>query len=172
MCAGSGTNRTVSRSDGDGRDGEDPIDGLDNDGDNAIDEDPPTTFYQGVVNIFLARFDFRNRHISLLPTLTPPGRGGFPVSLELVSLNPLRYRWPLAHSLMPTVSFVAGLDEDPQDNVDNDSDGQVDEDPIDEQDNDNDRTLVIVIVFQSLVPFDNADTNGLWDIYLVRVALR
>ncbi len=164
-------NNLVRNDDGDGQVDEDPVDGVDNDNDGLTDEDPPLTFYQGTANIFLAGFDFSQSPpvaIRLLP-LAPAGQRGLPVSLELVSANPLRYRLPLAPSLIPVASFVVGVDEDPADGVDNDNDGQTDEDPIDGQDNDSDR--VLVIVFQSLVPFDNADTNGLWDIYLVRVRL-
>ncbi len=164
-------NNLVRDDDGDGQVDEDPVDSVDNDNDGLTDEDPPVPFYQGTANIFLARFDFSQSPpvaIRLLP-VAPAGQRGLPVSLELVSANPLRYRLPLAPSLMPVASFVMGVDEDPADGADNDNDGRTDEDPIDGQDNDNDR--VLVIVFQSLVPFDNADTNGLWDIYLVRVPL-
>ncbi len=107
----------------------------------ALDPQSKVNFYQGVPNIFVARFDFANNDVNLWH-IVPSGPQwakpkGLPVSLELTANN--TFRLPLGASLMPTVSFVNG--------------GQ------------------LFIVFQSLVPFDQNDNNGLWDIYLATVPL-
>ncbi|MFN3420792.1 MAG: hypothetical protein ACK40X_03585 [Armatimonadota bacterium] len=136
----------VRDDDGDGRVDEDPINGVDDDNDGQVDEDPPNNFYQGVPNIFVARFDFTPNaanpiQLWQLTPGNPPqpawGPRALPVSLEPNGAN--TYRLPLAASLMPTVSFVNG--------------GQ------------------LFVVFQSLAPFDQNDINGLWDIYLATVPL-
>jgi hypothetical protein len=177
--------------DGDGRVDEDPINGRDDDNDGLTDEDPPTDLidlqrvhrnlfvsldgmnspdplrvYQGVPNIFLARFNFAAGDVRMWLLLRPSPNWswrGLPISLE------------------------NGLDDD--------RDGRIDEDPVDGRDNDGDGRVDeddefrlplapsllpavsfvngnrLVIVFQSLVAFDANDTNGLWDIYLADVLL-
>jgi hypothetical protein len=136
-------NALLRDDDGDGRLDEDPINGRDDDGDGRVDEDPPVNFYQGVPNIFLARFDFGSNSVQLWRLLPPSSSPtpdwasrALPVSLER---NGTIFRLPLAPSLLPAVSFVNGNR--------------------------------LVIVFQSLVAFDANDTNGLWDIYLADVLL-
>lgn len=113
----------------------------------------PLRFYQGVPNIFLAKFDFTNfdtnpqalNRIQLwrLNEWTDQQqmnkRHGLPVSLTVAAGQPPQYRLTLAPSLMPAVSFVNGNQ--------------------------------LAIVFQSLANIDSADTNGLWDIYLATVTL-
>lgn len=107
-------------------------------------------FYQGVPNIFLARFDFNNfdnnpqapnrvrlwRLTEWTDQQQPTKLRGLPVSLEHSQQG---YRLTLAPSLIPSVSFVNGRQ--------------------------------LHIVFQSLAPFDHADTNALWDVYLATVTL-
>jgi hypothetical protein len=136
-------NALLRDDDGDGRLDEDPINGRDDDGDGRVDEDPPVNFYQGVPNIFLARFDFGSNSVQLWRLLPPSSSPtpdwasrALPVSLER---NGTIFRLPLVPSLLPAVSFVNGNR--------------------------------LVIVFQSLVAFDANDTNGLWDIYLADVLL-
>jgi Tol biopolymer transport system component len=136
-------NALLRDDDGDGRLDEDPINGRDDDGDGRVDEDPPVNFYQGVPNIFLARFDFGSNSVQLWRLLPPSSSPtpdwasrALPVSLER---NGTIFRLPLVPSLLPTVSFVNGNQ--------------------------------LAIVFQSLAAFDANDTNGLWDIYLANVLL-
>jgi hypothetical protein len=112
---------------------------------------PRLKFYQGVANIFLARFDFTpNAQIPLqlwrLTGWSNQQQRGLPVSLQP---NPAtqQYRLVLAPNLMPAVSFV---NPDPNDL----------------------RLWRLFVAFQSLAPFDQQnDTNGLWDIYLADVLL-
>jgi Tol biopolymer transport system component len=110
----------------------------------------PLRFYQGVPNIFLARFDFTNidtnpqapqlwRLTEWTDQQQMNKRRGLPVSLEPVVGPQTQYRLTLAPSLLPAVSFVNGNR--------------------------------LAIAFQSLVAFDANDTNGLWDIYLANVLL-
>jgi len=114
---------------------------------------PRLKFYQGVANIFLARFDFTNFDINprapnriQLWRLTEwtdqqqmNKRRGLPVSLTVAAGQPPQYRLTLAPSLLPAISFVNGNQ--------------------------------LAIAFQSLSAFDANDTNGLWDIYLADVLL-
>jgi hypothetical protein len=114
---------------------------------------PRLKFYQGVANIFLARFDFTNfdtnpqapnriqlwRLTEWTDQQQADKRRGLPVSLEPPVGQQTQYRLTLAPSLLPAVSFVNGNR--------------------------------LAIVFQSLVAFDANDTNGLWDIYLANVLL-
>jgi hypothetical protein len=112
---------------------------------------PRLKFYQGVANIFLARFDFTpSAQVPLrlwrLTGWSNQQQRGLPVSLQP---NPAtqQYRLVLAPNLMPAISF---LNPDP-----------------------NDPGLWrLFVAFQSLAPFDQQnDTNGLWDIYLADVLL-
>jgi len=204
--------------DGDGRVDEDPINGRDDDNDGLTDEDPPTDLidlqrvhrnlfvsldgmnspdplrvYQGVPNIFLARFNFAAGDVRMWLLLRPSPNWswrGLPISLEN-GLDDDR---------------DGRVDEDPVDGRDNDGDGQVDEDdefrlplapsllPAISFVNGNQ----LAIVFQSLMswdkdkdgdgqvgedPVDGRDNdgdgkidedppdNGLWDIYLANVLL-
>jgi len=112
---------------------------------------PRLKFYQGVPNIFLARFDFTpNAQIPLrlwrLTGWSNQQQRGLPVSLQP---NPAtqQYRLVLAPNLMPAISFVNPDPNDP-------------------------RLWRLFVAFQSLAPFDQQnDTNGLWDIYLADVLL-
>jgi Tol biopolymer transport system component len=112
---------------------------------------PRLKFYQGVANIFLARFDFTpNAQIPLqlwrLTGWSNQQQRGLPVSLQP---NPAaqQYRLVLAPNLMPAISFVNPDPNDP-------------------------RLWRLFVAFQSLAPFDQQnDTNGLWDIYLANVLL-
>lgn len=108
---------------------------------------PKVNFYQGVPNIFLAKFDFTPQapnQIQLwrLTEWTDQQqenkRRGLPVSLQLSQLLQ-QYRLTLAPNLMPAVSFVSGHQ--------------------------------LAIAFQSLANLDLDDKNGLWDIYLATVTL-
>jgi len=106
-----------------------------------LDPQSKVNFYQGVPNIFVARFNFANNDVSLWHIL-PAGPQwakprGLPVSLELTANN--AFRLPTAANLMPAASFV--------------NNGQ------------------LFIVFQSLAPFEANDENGLWDVYLATVTL-
>jgi hypothetical protein len=144
-------NALLRDDDGDGRLDEDPINGRDDDGDGRVDEDPPVNFYQGVPNIFLARFDFGSNSVQLWRLLPPSSSPtpdwasrALPVSLER---NGTIFRLPLAPSLLPAISFVNPDPNDP-------------------------RLWRLFVAFQSLAPFDQQnDTNGLWDIYLADVLL-
>ncbi len=144
-------NALLRDDDGDGRLDEDPINGRDDDGDGRVDEDPPVNFYQGVPNIFLARFDFGSNSVQLWRLLPPSSSPtpdwasrALPVSLER---NGTIFRLPLAPSLLPAISFVNPDPNDP-------------------------RLWRLFVAFQSLAPFDQQnDTNGLWDIYLANVLL-
>ncbi len=144
-------NALLRDDDGDGRLDEDPINGRDDDGDGRVDEDPPVNFYQGVPNIFLARFDFGSNSVQLWRLLPPSSSPtpdwasrALPVSLER---NGTIFRLPLAPSLLPAISFVNPDPTDP-------------------------RLWRLFVAFQSLAPFDQQnDTNGLWDIYLADVLL-
>jgi hypothetical protein len=112
---------------------------------------PRLKFYQGVANIFLARFDFTpNAQVPLqlwrLTGWSNQQQRGLPVSLQP---NPAtqQYRLVLAPNLMPAISFVNPDPNDP-------------------------RLWRLFVAFQSLAPFDQQnDTNGLWDIYLADVLL-
>jgi hypothetical protein len=111
---------------------------------------PRLKFYQGVANIFLARFDFTpNAQVPLqlwrLTGWSNQQQRGLPVSLQP---NPAaqQYRLVLAPNLMPAISFVNPDPNDP-------------------------RLWRLFVAFQSLVAFDANDTNGLWDIYLADVLL-
>jgi hypothetical protein len=143
-------NALLRDDDGDGRLDEDPINGRDDDNDGRVDEDPPVNFYQGVPNIFLARFDFGSNSVQLWQLLPPSASPtpawlprALPVSLER---NGTIFRLPLAPSLLPAVSFVNPAPNDP-------------------------RLWRLFVAFQSLVAFNAKDTNGLWDIYLADVLL-
>jgi hypothetical protein len=144
-------NALLRDDDGDGRLDEDPINGRDDDGDGRVDEDPPVNFYQGVPNIFLARFDFGSNSVQLWRLLPPSSSPtpdwasrALPVSLER---NGTIFRLPLVPSLLPAISFVNPDPNDP-------------------------RLWRLFVAFQSLAPFDQQnDTNGLWDIYLADVLL-
>ncbi len=112
----------------------------------VLDPQSRVNFYQGVPNIFVARFNFTPNaadpiQLWQLTPGNPPqpawGPRALPVSLERNGTN--TYRLPLAASLMPTVSFVNGRQ--------------------------------LFVVFQSLAPFDRNDNNGLWDIYIAIVPL-
>ncbi|MFZ8829249.1 MAG: TolB family protein [Armatimonadota bacterium] len=134
---------------------------------------PRLKFYQGVANIFLARFDFTNpqapNRIQLwrLTEWTDQQqmnkRRGLPVSLEPVFGPQMQYRLTLAPSLLPAVSFVNGnrlaIVFQSLMGWDKDGDGQVGEDPVDGRDNDGDGKI------------DEDPPNGLWDIYLANVLL-
>jgi hypothetical protein len=112
---------------------------------------PRLKFYQGVANIFLARFDFTpNAQVPLqlwrLTGWSNQQQRGLPVSLQP---NPAaqQYRLVLAPNLMPAISFANPDPNDP-------------------------RLWRLFVAFQSLAPFDQQnDTNGLWDIYLADVLL-
>jgi hypothetical protein len=112
---------------------------------------PRLKFYQGVANIFLARFDFTpNAQVPLqlwrLTGWSNQQQRGLPVSLQP---NPAtqQYKLVLAPNLMPAISFVNPDPNDP-------------------------RLWRLFVAFQSLAPFDQQnDTNGLWDIYLADVLL-
>jgi hypothetical protein len=112
---------------------------------------PRLKFYQGVANIFLARFDFTpNAQVPLqlwrLTGWSNQQQRGLPVSLQP---NPAtqQYRLVLAPNLVPAISFVNPDQNDP-------------------------RLWRLFVAFQSLAPFDQQnDTNGLWDIYLADVLL-
>jgi Tol biopolymer transport system component len=112
---------------------------------------PRLKFYQGVANIFLARFDFTpNAQVPLqlwrLTGWSDQQQHGLPVSLQP---NPAtqQYKLVLAPNLMPAISFVNPDPNDP-------------------------RLWRLFVAFQSLAPFDQQnDTNGLWDIYLADVLL-
>jgi hypothetical protein len=112
---------------------------------------PRLKFYQGIANIFLARFDFTpNAQVPLqlwrLTGWSNQQQRGLPVSLQP---NPAaqQYRLVLAPNLMPAISFVNPDQNDP-------------------------RLWRLFVAFQSLAPFDQQnDTNGLWDIYLADVLL-
>ena len=112
---------------------------------------PRLKFYQGVANIFLARFDFTpNAQVPLqlwrLTGWSNQQQHGLPVSLQP---NPAtqQYKLVLAPNLMPAISFVNPDPNDP-------------------------RLWRLFVAFQSLAPFDQQnDTNGLWDIYLADVLL-
>jgi Tol biopolymer transport system component len=113
----------------------------------------PLRFYQGVPNIFLARFDFTNfdtnpqapnrirlwRLTEWTDQQQMNKRRGLPVSLTVAAGQPPQYRLTLTPNLLPAVSFVNGNQ--------------------------------LAIAFQSLAAFDANDTNGLWDIYLANVLL-
>jgi hypothetical protein len=138
---------------------------------------PRLKFYQGVPNIFLARFDFTNFDINprapnriQLWRLTEwtdqqqaDKRRGLPVSLEPPVGQQTQYRLTLAPSLLPAVSFVNGnrlaIVFQSLMGWDKDGDGQVGEDPVDGRDNDGDGKI------------DEDPPNGLWDIYLADVLL-
>jgi hypothetical protein len=137
---------------------------------------PRLKFYQGVPNIFLARFDFTNFDINprapnriQLWRLTEwtdqqqaDKRRGLPVSLEPPVGQQTQYRLTLAPSLLPAVSFVNGnrlaIVFQSLMSWDKDGDGQVGEDPVDGRDNDGDGKI-------------DEDPHGLWDIYLADVLL-
>jgi hypothetical protein len=112
---------------------------------------PRLKFYQGVANIFLARFDFTpNAQVPLqlwrLTGWSNQQQRGLPVSLQP---NPAtqQYKLVLAPNLMPAISFANPDPNDP-------------------------RLWRLFVAFQSLAPFDQQnDTNGLWDIYLADVLL-
>jgi hypothetical protein len=80
---------------------------------------PRLKFYQGVANIFLARFDFTNidtnpqapqlwRLTEWTDQQQADKRRGLPVSLEPPVGQQTQYRLTLAPSLLPAVSFVNG----------------------------------------------------------------
>jgi hypothetical protein len=111
---------------------------------------PRLKFYQGVANIFLARFDFTNidtnpqapqlwRLTEWTDQQQADKRRGLPVSLEPLVGQQTQYRLTLAPSLLPAVSFVNGNQ--------------------------------LAIAFQSLAAFYANDKNGLWDVYLATVTL-
>jgi hypothetical protein len=143
-------NDLLRDNDGDGRTDEDPINGRDDDNDGRVDEDPPVNFYQGVPNIFLARFDFGSNSVQLwqlLPSSASPTPAWLPRALPVsLERNGTIFRLPLAPSLLPAISFVNPDPNDP-------------------------RLWRLFVAFQSLVAFDANDTNGLWDIYLADVLL-
>jgi hypothetical protein len=112
---------------------------------------PRLKFYQGVSNIFLARFDFTpNAQLPVrlwrLTGWSNQQQRGLPVSLQ-PDPTVQQYRLVLAPNLMPAISFV---NPDPS----------------------NPNLWRLFVAFQSLSPFDQQnDTNGLWDIYLADVLL-
>jgi len=112
---------------------------------------PRLKFYQGVANIFLARFDFTpNAQLPVqlwrLTGWSNQQQRGLPVSLQ-PDPTVQQYRLVLAPNLMPAISFVNPDPTDP-------------------------RLWRLFVAFQSLSPFDQQnDTNGLWDIYLADVLL-
>ncbi len=135
---------------------------------------PRLKFYQGVPNIFLARFDFTNidtnpqapqlwRLTEWTDQQQADKRRGLPVSLEPPVGQQTQYRLTLAPSLLPAVSFVNGnrlaIVFQSLMGWDKDGDGQVGEDPVDGRDNDGDGKI------------DEDPPNGLWDIYLADVLL-
>jgi Tol biopolymer transport system component len=135
---------------------------------------PRLKFYQGVPNIFLARFDFTNidtnpqapqlwRLTEWTDQQQADKRRGLPVSLEPPVGQQTQYRLTLAPSLLPAVSFVNGnrlaIVFQSLMGWDKDGDGQVGEDPVDGRDNDGDGKI------------DEDPPNGLWDIYLANVLL-
>jgi hypothetical protein len=114
---------------------------------------PRLKFYQGVANIFLARFDFTNidtnpqapqlwRLTEWTDQQQADKRRGLPVSLEPPVGQQTQYRLTLAPSLLPAVSFVNGnrlaIVFQSLMSWDKDGDGQVGEDPVDGRDNDGD----------------------------------
>jgi Tol biopolymer transport system component len=122
---------------------------------------PRLKFYQGVANIFLARFDFTNydaapqapNRIRLwrLTEWTDQQQmnkwRGLPISLTVTAGQQPQYRLTLAPNLLPAISFVNPDPTDP-------------------------RLWRLFVAFQSLAPFDQQnDINGLWDIYLADVLL-
>jgi hypothetical protein len=134
---------------------------------------PRLKFYQGVANIFLARFDFTNidtnpqapqlwRLTEWTDQQQADKRRGLPVSLEPPVGQQTQYRLTLAPSLLPAVSFVNGnqltIVFQSLMSWDKDGDGQVGEDPVDGRDNDGDGKI-------------DEDPHGLWDIYLADVLL-
>jgi hypothetical protein len=134
---------------------------------------PRLKFYQGVANIFLARFDFTNidtnpqapqlwRLTEWTDQQQADKRRGLPVSLEPHVGQQTQYRLTLAPSLLPAVSFVNGnrlaIVFQSLMSWDKDGDGQVGEDPVDGRDNDGDGRI-------------DEDPHGLWDIYLADVLL-
>jgi hypothetical protein len=134
---------------------------------------PRLKFYQGVANIFLARFDFTNidtnpqapqlwRLTEWTDQQQADKRRGLPVSLEPPVGQQTQYRLTLAPSLLPAVSFVNGnrlaIVFQSLMSWDKDGDGQVGEDPVDGRDNDGDGRI-------------DEDPHGLWDIYLADVLL-
>jgi hypothetical protein len=134
---------------------------------------PRLKFYQGVANIFLARFDFTNidtnpqapqlwRLTEWTDQQQADKRRGLPVSLEPPVGQQTQYRLTLAPSLLPAVSFVNGnrlaIVFQSLMSWDKDGDGQVGEDPVDGRDNDGDGKI-------------DEDPHGLWDIYLANVLL-
>ncbi len=112
---------------------------------------PRLKFYQGVANIFLARFDFTpNAQLPIqlwrLTGWSNQQQRGLPISLQ-PDLTVQQYRLVLAPNLMPAISFANPDPNDP-------------------------RLWRLFVAFQSLAPFDQQnDTNGLWDIYLADVLL-
>ncbi len=112
---------------------------------------PRLKFYQGVANIFLARFDFTpNAQLPIqlwrLTGWSNQQQRGLPISLQ-TDLTVQQYRLVLAPNLMPAISFANPDPNDP-------------------------RLWRLFVAFQSLAPFDQQnDTNGLWDIYLADVLL-
>ena len=112
---------------------------------------PRLKFYQGVANIFLARFDFTpNAQLPVqlwrLTGWSNQQQRGLPVSLQ-PDPTVQQYRLVLAPNLMPAISFV---NPDPS----------------------NPNLWRLFVAFQSLSPFDQQnDTKGLWDIYLADVLL-
>jgi|GEM_PF-1178221 len=122
---------------------------------------PRLKFYQGVPNIFLARFNFTDfdtnpqapnriqlwRLTEWTDQQQMDKRRGLPVSMEPVIGPQTQYRLTLAPNLLPTISFANPDPNDP-------------------------RLWRLFVAFQSLAPFDQQnDTNGLWDIYLADVLL-
>jgi hypothetical protein len=136
---------------------------------------PRLKFYQGVANIFLARFDFTNidtnpqapqlwRLTEWTDQQQADKRRGLPVSLEPPVGQQTQYRLTLAPSLLPAVSFVNGnrlaIVFQSLMSWDKDGDGKVGEDPVDGRDNDGDGKID-----------EDPPDNGLWDIYLADVLL-
>jgi hypothetical protein len=136
---------------------------------------PRLKFYQGVANIFLARFDFTNidtnpqapqlwRLTEWTDQQQADKRRGLPVSLEPHVGQQTQYRLTLAPSLLPAVSFVNGnrlaIVFQSLMSWDKDGDGKVGEDPVDGRDNDGDGKID-----------EDPPDNGLWDIYLADVLL-
>jgi len=112
---------------------------------------PRLKFYQGVANIFLARFDFTpNAQLPVqlwrLTNWSNQQQRGLPISLQ-PDPTVQQYRLVLAPNSLPAISFVNPDPNDP-------------------------RLWRLFVAFQSLAPFDQQnDTNGLWDIYLADVLL-
>ena len=107
----------------------------------ALDPQSKVNFYRGVPNIFVARFDFVNKDVNLWHALPAGPQWSKPRGLP-VSLELTANN---AFRLPLAASLMPATSFV------------------------NGRQLFVV--FQSLAPFDQNDTNGLWDIYIAIVLL-